>query len=181
MKVMKAFMLTRVKDQSGFTLLEGMLASVVLAVGLLSLAGMQGMSLGRNLDANELGAVTNLTADMVERIQFNRRNVTAYNNINTTAACAQDPVAQPMARGDCVQWQALLAASRLANVQGVVQVTPIVTNPPLNQNQVIVQISWTSAVTVGQDSNSMGGGGPVAPVTASRPRNVIMGAVVAPE
>ena len=39
---------------------------------------MQGISLGKNVDANELTLATNLAADMVERIQFNRRNAIIY-------------------------------------------------------------------------------------------------------
>src|SRR5439155_17528626 len=88
----------KLMGQSGFTLIEGMIAAIVLAVGLLAVAGMQGISLGRNVDANELGRVTNLAADMVERIQFNRRNATAYNNIDTLNAATQPPTTQPMAR-----------------------------------------------------------------------------------
>ena len=60
-----------------------MFAAVVLAIGLLALAGMQGISLGKNVDANELTLATNLAADMVERIQFNRRNAIVYQSIDT--------------------------------------------------------------------------------------------------
>ena len=62
--------------QSGFTLIESMVAATILAIGLLALSGMQSMSLRKNVSANELTRVSNLAADMVERIQFNRRNVT---------------------------------------------------------------------------------------------------------
>ena len=65
------------KSEGGFTLLEGMLAAVILATGLLGLASMQGFSLGRNVDANEMTRVTNFAADIVERVQFNRRNALA--------------------------------------------------------------------------------------------------------
>ena len=42
----------RLADQAGFTLLEGMFAALVLAIGLLALAGMQGIALTKNVDAN---------------------------------------------------------------------------------------------------------------------------------
>lgn len=133
--------------QSGFTLIEGMIAAVVLGAGLLALSGMQAISFGRNVDANELTRVTNLAADMLERIQFNRRNVLAYNNIDTLNAATQPPTSQPMARGDYVQWQALLNSSGLAGVQGRVTVAAIgPTTPPLNQNSVTVTITWSGSV-----------------------------------
>jgi type IV pilus assembly protein PilV len=131
-------------EKRGFTLIETMLATLLVTVGMIALAGMIEMSLGRNLDANELSLATNLTVDMMERIQFNRRNVTAYNNVDTLNAATKPPTTQSMARGDYEQWSARLTASGLPNVQGTVTVTTVgPTNPPLNQNQVTVRVRWT--------------------------------------
>jgi type IV pilus assembly protein PilV len=137
--------------QDGFTLIEGMLAGVVLAVGMLALAAMQSMSLGRNVDANEVTRVTNMAADMLERIQFNRARAAAYNNIDTWNGLAPPfalpPATQPMARGDYNQWLNMLNNSGLTNVRGLVTVTatgPI--TPPLNQMQVAVTINWLGSV-----------------------------------
>lgn len=134
--------------QQGFTLIESMVASTVLAVGLLALAGMQSISLTRNVNANEMTRVTNLAADMLERIQFNRRNALAYNGIDTNTACTIDATAQPMARGDCDQWLSLLTGtfgSGLTGIRGQVTVTAIgPTAPPLNQNNVVISLTWTS-------------------------------------
>jgi type IV pilus assembly protein PilV len=155
-----------VSGEDGFTLLEGMMAAVVLAIGLLALAGMQGIALGRNVDANELTLATNLAADMVERIQFNRRNALIYNNIDTLTA-STNPTSNIMASGDYIQWQTRLQQSRLPGVQGRVAVTntgPI--NPPLNQSQVVVMVNWQSKT----------------PTSATvRTRNVTLTGVIAPE
>lgn len=152
--------------EDGFTLLEGMMAAVVLAIGLLALAGMQGISLGRNVDANELTLATNLAADMVERIQFNRRNAIIYNNVDTLTA-STNPTSNIMASGDYTQWQTRLQQSRLSGVQGRVAVTntgPI--NPSLNQSQVVVMVNWQSKT----------------PTSAiARTRNVTLTGVIAPE
>ena len=161
-------MMRKLTSQSGYTLIEGMIAAIVLAVGLLAVAGMQGISLGRNVDANELGRVTNLAADMVERIQFNRRNATAYNNIDTLNAATQPPTTQPMARGDYTQWQALLGASGLTGLQGLVTVTATgPTNPSLNQSLVTVRINWSGSVR--------------SDVSMTRNKTVALATVVAPE
>jgi type IV pilus assembly protein PilV len=127
-----------------------MLAAVILTVGLLALSGMQGISLGRNVDANELSRVANLASDIIERIQFNRRKVGEYNNINVTAT-ALCPTAGmgTMALGDCNQWRQLLINSGLSGVQGQVQAAPIVTTPTLNQTQVTVTVSWVGSVNAG--------------------------------
>lgn len=131
------------RNESGFTLIEVMVSIVILSVGLLALAGMQGIALGRNTNANQLTVASNLATDMIERIQFNKWNATAYNLIDTTNAGTQPPVGQVMANGDYTQWQTRLAGSRLMGVRGRVAAVPIVTVPPLNQTNVLVTVTWT--------------------------------------
>ena len=142
-------MTNRIRQEQGFTLIEAILSSAILAVGLLGLAGMSTLSFTHNSDSNEMTVATNLAADLVERMQFNRRNlVNGYNGINLASAnpalCAQNPVSQPVARGDCLQWQARLFASGLTGVQAQVAVAAM--GPvTLNQNNINVTVTWTGA------------------------------------
>jgi type IV pilus assembly protein PilV len=135
--------------ERGFTLIEGMLAGVVVAFGLITLSAMQSIYFYRKGKANELTRATNLAADMMERIQFNRANVDSYGGINTTGTCnATLPV---MTLGDCNQWKSLLSsstASGLAGARGTITVgavgaggVPVL----LNQRAVQVTVSWTGA------------------------------------
>ncbi len=153
-------------DSPGFTLVESMAAAVILAVGLLAIAGMQGISLGRNIDSNELSRATNLATDIIERIQFNRRNAIQYNNIDTTAA-TPCPSTNTMALGDCNQWRDLLNGSGLNAIRGTVTATAIVTTPPLNQTQVTVTLTWTGSI------NAEG--------SVRRTRTITMSSIIAPE
>ena len=84
----------------GFTLIEGMIALTVLCIGLLAVSGMQGIALSRNVDANQLSQVTNLAAEMVERIRYNRVNAASYHGIDTTNSATRPPASQTQARGD---------------------------------------------------------------------------------
>jgi type IV pilus assembly protein PilV len=150
---------TRLAHQAGFTLLEGMFAALVLAIGLLALAGMQGISLTKNVDANELTLVTNLAADMMERIQFNRRNASVYNNIDTLVAGTQ-PATDVMGRGDYAQWQQRLNATKLPGIRGRVAVVNPFGPTTLNQSQVTIQVNWnahsnTGAFTIGRNVTLM--------------------------
>ena len=163
-----------VRTESGFTLLEGMIATVILSVGVIAMGAMQGIAITRNVDSTELTLATNMASEMLERIQFNRRNVTAYAGIDTNNPCLL-PAIQTMAQGDCVQWQAMMTnqgasgisqASMLTGVRGVVTVTPVVTVPPLNQSRVNVVITWTG--------RNMG-------TTAAAPRRVMLDTTIAPE
>jgi type IV pilus assembly protein PilV len=146
-------MTTRVSQRrhDGFTLIEAMVAAVILTIGLLALTGMQSFSLRKNVDANNQTRVTNLAADILERIQFNRRKAANYHGINVSSAVTTCPTAATdvMANGDCTQWRTLLLSSNLQNITGTVILsnpTPPALDPlGLNRNTVTVQVTWTEA------------------------------------
>jgi type IV pilus assembly protein PilV len=156
--------------EAGFTLLETLMAAAFVAVGLLALSAMQGISLARNVDASELTRVTNLASDIIERMQFNRQNVDQYNGVNTKASTPCPATMGIMARGDCLQWEAMLEApaAKLSGVQGTVTVTAEgPTSPALNQRRVTVRVSWTGSMKSG--------------ATLLRSRSVTLETVIAPE
>jgi type IV pilus assembly protein PilV len=160
--------LSRYQDEQGFSLLEGMLAAVLLGTGLLAMSAMQGIAFVKNVDSNELTRITTLASDMMERIQFNRRNAISYNGINTqspTNCNAISATAQPQARGDCLLWDSLIDGTQLQDVRGTVTVS----DPPtvLAQRDVTVTISWTGSLK--SDS------------TVKRQRTLTINRVVAPE
>ena len=57
------------RTTSGFTLLEVLIAIVVVAFGLLGLAGLQVFALKNNQSASMRVAATNLTTDIVDRMK----------------------------------------------------------------------------------------------------------------
>ena len=162
----------RINHQSGFTLVESMIAGAILSVGLLALAGMQGIALTHNVDSTELTRATNLAAEMIERIQYNRKNIAQY-AIDTSNAipCPQNAVTQTMAKGDCDQWVALLnnpQASGLVGVRGVITaIAPaLALETLLNQYRVTVTVSWTGAAGV---------------TKVARAKQVVLATMVSPE
>ncbi|HXV69377.1 MAG TPA: type IV pilus modification protein PilV, partial [Nitrospira sp.] len=146
------------RNERGFTLTEVMVSAAVLGLGVMGMAAMQGVAFTKNVDANDLSIVTNIAADMMERIQSNRQYAWGYHNLQTLAAgnCAALPAPLPpgvtkptpvnitrVVQGDCTQWRTLVLASNLVNVQGTVQVTNAVpANPALGARQVVVQVQW---------------------------------------
>ena len=152
----------KVRNEKGFTLAEVLISAAILGVGVMGMAAMQGISFTKNVDANDLSIVTNVAADMMERIQGNRRVAWAYNNVNTVGpgnclagGIPAPPPASPFfwvplstaatraVQGDCTQWRTLVLATNLSNIQGAVQVVPVL---PMRADssavQVIVQIQW---------------------------------------
>jgi type IV pilus assembly protein PilV len=148
----------KVKNEKGFTLVEVLVSATILGVGIMGMAAMQGIAFTKNVDANDLSIVTNIAADMMERIQANRQYAWGYDNLQTLGPgnCAALPAPQPpgvtkttpvtitrVVQGDCTQWRTLVLASNLTNVQGLVQVTnALPANPLLGARQVIVRIQW---------------------------------------
>ena len=165
--------MSEINHQSGFTLIEGMIASAILSIGILALAGMQGIALTRNVDSTELTRATNLAAEIIERIQYNRKNIAQYAIDSASATpCPQNAATQAMAKGDCDQWVALLSnpqASGLVGVRGVIAVpaTPAgILGTLLNQYPVTVTVSWTGAAGV---------------TKVARPKQVVLTTTVSPE
>ncbi|HEU4502539.1 MAG TPA: hypothetical protein VFR82_12880 [Nitrospira sp.] len=162
--------LNRLKSQQGFSLLEGMLAAVLLGTGLLAMSAMQGIAIVKNVDSNELTRITALASDMMERIQFNRRNAISYNGINTQSATNCNTISaatQPQARGDCLLWDSLVDATQYQNVMGTVTVSDIIAPTALAQRNVAVTISWVGSLK--------------SDTTVKRARSLTVNRVVAPE
>src|SRR5262245_19366650 len=160
----------RLQEDKGFTLLEGMLAAVLLGTGLLAMSAMQGIALVKNVDSSELTRITTLASDMMERIQFNRRNAISYNGINTQSPSncnAISATTQPQAKGDCLLWDSLVDGTQLQNVQGTVTVSNIIAPTELSQRNVTVTITWLGSLS--------------SDTSVKRWRSLTMNRVIAPE
>ena len=168
---MRRYFLSRYGREQGFSLIEGMIAAAILSIGLLALSAMQTVALVKNVDSNELTVTTALASDILERIQFNRRNAVSYNGIDTKSPgnCGTiSSTTQAQAKGDCLLWDSLVKGSNYENIQGVIAVSAAVIPPTaLNQRNVTVTITWMGS----QNSDH----------TVKRPRTVTLNRVVAPE
>jgi type IV pilus assembly protein PilV len=160
------------RNDKGFTLIEMMVSAAILGVGVMGMAAMQGVSFTKNVDANDLSIMTNVASDMMERIQNNRKYAWAYNNLQTAGGgnCGAGGIPAPFPatiplfgginfnnnpkpairqaitraiQGDCVQWGTLVNSTNMANVQGTVQVTPVLpTSDKSSAVNVAVQLTW---------------------------------------
>jgi type IV pilus assembly protein PilV len=104
---------------TGFTLIEVLIAMLVLAVGLLGLAGLQVASLKNNQSAYFRSQATQLAYDITDRMRTNK-----LGNYNNQAATTDDCIASlctpsQMAGYDLKQWSDQLSAL-LPSGQGIV-------------------------------------------------------------
>jgi len=113
----------------GFTLIEVLIATLVLAVGLLGLAGLQAASIKNNLSAYNRSQATQLAYDMADRMRANKNEslnpatgsviaAGTYLTMAATAAAVQANCATvtgcstaQMAQNDLFQWNAALTGT----------------------------------------------------------------------
>jgi type IV pilus assembly protein PilV len=137
------YRISNIHNSSGFTMIEVLVAVVIITVGLLAVDGMQTSAVLGNRSSNNLTIATQLAEEMVDRIRANAiDSPQLYNAIDTNIACAgADP-----ALGDCTQWQTRLQASGLPGARGQVTVT---NNSPMAKTATItVTLTWGTGVAI---------------------------------
>jgi type IV pilus assembly protein PilV len=103
--------------QTGMTLIEILISLLILAIGLLGMAGLQTVSLRNTQSAYQRTQAAILSTDIVERVRANLQGVEAgsYDNADgaVTAACnsVSGCTAEQMAANDVAEWKAALAAT----------------------------------------------------------------------
>jgi type IV pilus assembly protein PilV len=89
--------------QRGFTLLEVLIALLVLSVGLLGLAALQGVGLRSSQEAYLTSQANLLAYDLADRIRANpAADVTDYNNF--APACPEPVPTAPLVAADLGEW-----------------------------------------------------------------------------
>ena len=130
----------------GFTLLEVLVALVVLSVGMLGIGALYVASLQSARTAIIRTKAVNFAADMADRIRANRQGLAAYGGFSSNFGCADNTAnattsctPAQMAAHDLFLWQQLLNDRRsgLPDAQAVITFTAGA--PPLYE----INISWT--------------------------------------
>lgn len=114
----------------GFSLIEVLIALLVLALGLLGLAGLQVTSLKNNLSAYNRSQATLLAYDLADRMRANVAAATTYTSTDPSkaipqSACTTAPGCSPqnMAINDLFEWNSSLVSTGLSLVRGTITVT----------------------------------------------------------
>jgi type IV pilus assembly protein PilV len=125
-------------NSCGFSLIEVLIAMVLLAIGLLGLAGMQSTAISGNSFAHSGTVAIQIGEEMIDRIRANAGvNPELYDGIDTTAGC--NAFVAP-AINDCTDWLVVMQRSQLQNPRGLVTV---VANTPLENTATIsVTVIW---------------------------------------
>ena len=120
--------------QLGFTLIETMVALLVISVGMIGVAALHGQALSSSGIALRRSVAIGLASDIADRIRVNRGATLAYEGAAADNNCAAptgggggDCTPAQMAAHDLFAWRAQIAQS-LPGGTGVVDVEPA-TNP----------------------------------------------------
>jgi len=105
------------RKQTGFTLIEILVTVVVLAIGLLGLAGLQAAGLSFSSTAAQRSQATSLAYDIIDRMRANV-NVARAGNYNIALGTAT-PAGATVAAIDLQQWR-----------QAVINLLPPANRPP---------------------------------------------------
>ncbi len=121
----------------GFSLIEVMVTSFVLAVGLLGLAGMQSTAIKSNIEIQQRSLANTLLADMAERMQLNRLwlsepgnnyALTSLMNSNISApSCVSaggtfsDCSGEQIKANDLFEWKKKLLGTEITSTSGIQQ------------------------------------------------------------
>ncbi len=107
-------MLTLCNRQTGFSLIEVLVAALILSIGLVGVAGLQAMSLKNNQSAYMRSQASALAYDLADRMRsnvsgardgfFDPEQAAANAQCNTPAGCSP----QEMAQNDLSEWLVML-------------------------------------------------------------------------
>ena len=139
----------------GFTMIEVLVSVLIMAVGLLGLAGLQATGLRANLNTYMRSQAALLAYDMADRMRANKAGVDAgnYDAIVTTPTdpgCSSDEKgvdviacsAAQMAQYDAYRWRTDIAALLPGGVGTV-------TNPPAagscNATDSLISVAWSGS------------------------------------
>lgn len=143
------------RAQHGFTIVEALVALVVLAVGMLGIASLYVTTLRASGSATSRMQAINLAGDLGDRIRANRTAGTAY----AAAAPATPPgcigtgvtcTATDMAAYDLAVWQAAIQQALPGAPAGVVDV-----NTGTNPTTYEIRVSWVEAGETVQQSYTL--------------------------
>jgi type IV pilus assembly protein PilV len=136
----------------GVSIVEVLVALVIISVGMLGIAGLYLSSLQASRSANLRMQAVNLATDMADHIRANKRGLSNYKATATQKGTAHDctkAVCSPkdMAENDIFVWKVAISAALPANANGTLTYTDVLVVDPKRPPPDICEIliTWREA------------------------------------
>jgi len=137
------------RRNGGFTLVEAMVALIVLSVGLLGIAALYVETLRANRTSLHRTEAVNLATDIADRMRSNRPTAAVPNPYNgcvaPVTACMPAAGNNAIATADLAEWSDAIEAQLPGGTAGILYVGATATTP----TAYVVNIGWDE---VGQDA-----------------------------
>ena len=111
-------MLNRKRNQQGLTLVEAMIALLVISIGLLGIASLQLTAMNQNASSLNHSQAVWYAYNMSDRIRANISEFVNYDGIDTDNGYAQDCTSAPCTTGQMVTADAADWSNMVANLPG---------------------------------------------------------------
>ena len=140
--------MSNITKQSGVTLIESMIALLVISVGLLGIAGLQIHALKQNSSAYWHTQAVLAAYNMADRIRANKIAIASYDGADTSSAADQDCIStacstEEIRNADVADWKALIAV--LPSGKGIVR------SPDDDQLDIVVMWDDEGTGATGED------------------------------
>jgi type IV pilus assembly protein PilV len=137
----------------GISMVEALVALVIISVGMLGIAGLYLSSLQAGRSANLRMQAVNLASDLGDRIRANKRGVASYQASATTTGKSNDCAtktctAVEIAENDLFIWKQGITTALPANANGQVTYTAATATTP---SRCTIMVVWREA---GADADS---------------------------
>lgn len=152
----------------GFTLIEVLISMIILAIGLLGMAMMQGRALKTNKDAYLYGQANLLAYEMADRIRANavywKTNIPTPAIGNSCDSSADNCTATAMAAYDYYRWRedaknllpGVTTTTNLPDITRVTAGTATTVCPYNNATSLCLTIQWTRTDSTTTITNKLG-------------------------
>ena len=124
------------RHDRGFTLVEALVALLVLSVGLLGIAALYVETLRASRMSLYRTQAVNFATDLADRMRANRLPATAY---NCGSPCVPTSGGNPVAIADLTDWMARIGAALPGGTANVTFVAGTATTP----DSYLIEVEWT--------------------------------------
>lgn len=125
------------KRVEGFTLLEVLIATTILSIGLLAMGSAETISVANSHTGQNISVATAASEEIFERMRRNRSNILSYNGFDTASSSTR-PASAGTLQNDYDQWKVNI--ERVTGACASVTVTPDV--PVVSISTVAVTVMW---------------------------------------